>query len=184
MKKVTSFVLAVVLLMSCTDNSNFQIESENNVKRIRTGEFIILSNDDYLSDSQLLQMATYIADGYQNLEQYFPSDIEFPGQIIIHLREGEGISRSKDEYIDLYNSNRRMAPYIHEMVHSILGRNSATWMTEGIATFIDKELNDFWIFPSFQMSLSETAKYYLTYHAKLSDRALSKIGADQIIDTA
>jgi hypothetical protein len=129
MKKVTSFVLAVVLLMSCTDNSNFQIESENNVKRIRTGEFIILSNDDYLSDSQLLQMATYIADGYQNLEQYFPSDIEFPGQIIIHLREGEGISRSKDEYIDLYNSNRRMAPYIHEMVHSILGRNSATWMT-------------------------------------------------------
>lgn len=100
-----------------------------------------------LDAKTLDDFATLAQDGVTHIEQYTGVARDRSQRIVIYLSPRVGISHTYPRYPDSPQHEPRVfidservadgdAPYLHELVHAVVGDGGATWLEEGFAEYV------------------------------------------------
>lgn len=109
------------------------------------GEVEVRSLIGSLSDSELDTFSALAEKGVRDIASF--TGVPSPGRIVIYLSPRVDISHTYPHYpfsashearlfIDSERVADQTAPYLHELVHAVVGNGGAMWMEEGFASWV------------------------------------------------
>jgi len=122
--------------------------------------------------ADLDEFAAMAQDGVGNIEHFTGVERDHSRRIVIYVSPRVGISHTYPRYpgspqheprmfIDSVRVTQRSAPYLHELVHAIVGEGGAMWLEEGFASYV----------------ASSVAQRYGGYYAPVLSDGNSKVDA-------
>jgi hypothetical protein len=124
------------------DDRRVEAEVDSNPRVCIQGNVEVRTAAGSLTDEQLGTFTTLAEKGAGDIARF--TGVEPPGHIVFYLSPRVGISHTytgsaRHQPHIFIDSNRipdQTAPYLHELVHAVVGDGGAMWLEEGFASWV------------------------------------------------
>jgi len=149
MRHRLAFVIAVIVALSAMpaiagfrEDRGIMAEVDQNPLVRVSGNIEVRMARDCLSPEQIGEFAALAEKGAADIARF--TGVEAPKRVVIYLSPKVGISHTYTGsarhparvFIDSDRVPDHTAPYIHELVHAVVGDGGAMWLEEGFAEWV------------------------------------------------
>ncbi|MDD3365165.1 MAG: copper amine oxidase N-terminal domain-containing protein [Syntrophomonas sp.] len=140
----------------------------------------------YLSKTDILSIANKTETGINDIEKYIDRHFNKKINFYISGKKEPSYATNTNGNPSIYLSyvKEKKAPYIHESIHIIAGNCFNSWVSEGIAAYLNMKLNNAYpCYPNDGEDINKLAKIYLNQNSESVLKLIGENGRNDITST-
>ncbi len=160
------FIILIILISGIAlASEDIAIIDDNNssYNTILTNQAKIYIEKDYLNVEEMKDIAIRVETGINRVKEYLGVNFDYNKKPIPYfIKGGEFVSCNTNGGIFLSYVKQKQSPYIHETVHAIAKMCESTWLSEGLAVYLNDKLGGEHVFPNQGRNINRISKVLIT----------------------